>query len=276
MEAAQHSAPAAPPAVARPSWWAKHAEEPAGIVRLTTKVLWCWVSPPYTWWREAVQQAWILIRRCAVPTLISLFAFGYGAPGIQSTSIGERLGFVDRVGEVFSVASLREFAPWVTGMVVAGAAGTAICADLGARKVREELDALAAIGVDTIRSLVAPRVLALTAIMPALMIFGLVISAFSGAIAVVQFGGTAAAYWATFQAHFTIPDLLMNLVKTVGFGFIIAVVCSYKGLNATGGSEGVGRAVNQAVVIAFVAVWVFNFAFNSSYEAAIPSAQDVR
>src|SRR3954451_9197054 len=168
MEAAQQSAPTAPPAVARPSWWAKHAEEPAGIVRLTTKVLWCWVSPPYTWWREAVQQSWILIRRCAVPTLISLFAFGYGAPGIQSTSIGERLGFVDRVGEVFSVASLREFAPWVTGMVVAGAAGTAICADLGARKVREELDALAVIGVDTIRSLVLPRFVALAAMTPVL------------------------------------------------------------------------------------------------------------
>jgi phospholipid/cholesterol/gamma-HCH transport system permease protein len=223
-----------------------------------------------------VGQAWVLIRRCAVPTIISLFAFGYGAPGIQSTSIGERLGFVDRVGEVFSVASLREFAPWVAGMVVAGAAGTAITADLGARKVREELDALAVIGVDTIRSLVAPRVLALTLIMPALMIFGLVISAFSGVIAVVQFGGTAAAYWATFQAHFTVVDLLMNILKTFGFGFIIAIICSYKGINATGGSEGVGRAVNQAVVIAFVSVWVFNFAFNSSYQAALPWAQDVR
>jgi phospholipid/cholesterol/gamma-HCH transport system permease protein len=159
---------------------------------------------------------------------------------------------------------------------VAGAAGTAITADLGARKVREELDALAVIGVDTIRSLVAPRVLALTLIMPALMIFGLVISAFSGVIAVIQFGGTAAAYWATFQAHFTVVDLFMNILKTFGFGFIIAIICSYKGINATGGSEGVGRAVNQAVVIAFVSVWVFNFAFNSSYQAALPWAQDVR
>jgi phospholipid/cholesterol/gamma-HCH transport system permease protein len=276
MEAAQQSASPSPPAIVRPSRWLRVSEQPAGIARLTLKVVWCWFTPPFTWWREAVQQAWILIRRCAIPTIISLFAFGYGAPGIQSTSIGERLGFVDRVGEVFSVASLREFAPWVAGMVVAGAAGTAITADIGARKVREELDALAVIGVDTIRSLVAPRVLALTVIMPALMIFGLVISAFSGAIAVVQFGGTAAAYWATFQAHFTIPDLLMNIVKTVGFGFMIAVICSYKGVNATGGSEGVGRAVNQAVVIAFVALWIFNFAFNSTYEAAIPSAQDVR
>src|SRR3954469_5812162 len=274
MEASSQSASA--PAVVRPSWWVKKAEQPAGIARLTIKVVSCWFTPPFYWWREAFGQAWVLIRRCAIPTVISLFAFGYGGPGIQSTSIGERLGFVDRVGEVFSVASLREFAPWVAGMVVAGAAGTAITADVGARKVREELDALAVIGVDTIRSLIAPRVLALTVIMPALMIFGLVISAFSGAIAVVQFGGTAAAYWATFQAHFTVPDLLMNIVKTIGFGFIIAIVCSYKGLSATGGSEGVGRAVNQAVVIAFVAVWVFNFAFNSSYEAAIPSAQDVR
>src|SRR4051812_48168981 len=229
MEAAQ-STSTAPPKVVRPSAWLQGAEEPAGILRLTLKVLWCWVSPPYTWWREAILQAWILIRRCAIPTVISLFAFGYGAPGIQSTSIGERLGFVDRVGEVFSVASLREFAPWVAGMVVAGAAGTAITADLGARKVREELDALAVIGVDATRQLVAPRVLALTILMPALMIFGLIISAFSGAIAVEQFGGTSAAYWATFQAHFTVIDLFMNILKTLGFGFIIAIICSYKGV----------------------------------------------
>jgi phospholipid/cholesterol/gamma-HCH transport system permease protein len=276
MEAATVDQPVAPPPVKRVPWWLLSAQQPADMVRLMGKVLWCWVTPPFTWWREAVDQAWILIRRCAFPTIISLFAFGYGAPGIQSTSIGEQLGFVDRVGEVFSVASLREFAPWVTGMVVAGAAGTAITADLGARKIREELDALAVIGVDVVRSLVAPRVLALTLIMPAIMLFGLVISAFSGAIAVTQFGGTVAAYFATFQAHFTIPDLIMNVIKTFGFGFIIAVICSYKGLEASGGSEGVGRAVNQAVVLAFVAVWVFNFAFNSSYQAAIPSAQDVR
>jgi phospholipid/cholesterol/gamma-HCH transport system permease protein len=276
MEASRQPLPRPWPAVARPAWWAERLEVPAGVVRLAVSAVRCWFTPPFSWWREAVNQGWLLVQRCAIPTIISLFAFGYGAPGIQSTSIGEQLGFVDRVGEVFSVASLREFAPWVSGMVVAGAAGTAIAADLGARKIREELDALAVIGVDTVRTLVAPRVLALTLIMPALMLFGLVISALSGAIAVTQFGGTIAAYFATFQAHFTIPDLIANVIKTLGFGFIIAIVCAYKGMNASGGSEGVGRAVNQAVVIAFVSLWVFNFAFNSAYLAAIPTAQDVR
>jgi phospholipid/cholesterol/gamma-HCH transport system permease protein len=101
-------------------------------------------------------------------------------------------------------------------------------------------------------------------------------SVIAGMIAVTQFGGTSAGYWAQFQAHFTTVDLIANVFKTLAFGFIIAVICAYKGMNASGGSEGVGRAVNQAVVFAFVAVWVFNFAFNSTYQAAFPAAQEFR
>jgi phospholipid/cholesterol/gamma-HCH transport system permease protein len=265
-----------PAARDRPSTWVGGIRQAAGIVRLTARTLVCWVTPPFGWWTEAVEQGWMLVQRCALPAIISTFAFGYGAPGVESTAIGERFGFVDRVGEIFAVASLREFAPWVAGMVVAGVAGTAITADLGARKVREELDALAVIGVDADRWLVAPRVLALTLIMPGIMIAGLVIAAFAGAIAVVQFGGAPAAYYAAFQSHFTQTDLIASVVKTLGFGFIIGAICTYKGMTASGGSEGVGRAVNQAVVIAFVALWLFNFAFNETYLAAFPSASGFR
>src|SRR3954452_21163764 len=101
MEASSQST--SPPAAVRPSWWAEKADQPAGIARLTIKVVSCWFTPPFYWWREAFGQAWVLIRRCAIPTVISLFAFGYGAPGIQSTSIGERLRFVHRGGGGFFV-----------------------------------------------------------------------------------------------------------------------------------------------------------------------------
>jgi phospholipid/cholesterol/gamma-HCH transport system permease protein len=177
---------------------------------------------------------------------------------------------------LFSVASLREFVPFVTGMVVAGVAGTAICADQGARKVRDELDAMAVMGVDAVRTLVAPRVLTLMVITPALNIVGLIFATLSGLASVGTFGGTTGGFLATFQAGFTLPDLIANIIKTTVFGFIIAIVCAHKGMNASGGSEGVGRAVNQAVVIAFIAIFVFNYAFNGTYQALLPSAQDVR
>lgn len=251
-------------------------EQLGGMVVLAARVARCWLTPPFGWWREAVAQAWIVIKRCALPTAISTFAFGYGAPGIQGGVVSSLLGTPDRLGSIFSVASLREFAPWVAGMVVAGVAGTAITADLGARQIREELDALAVMGVDAVRTLVAPRVLALMVLMPALNLMGLVFAAIAGVLAELTFQGSVAGYFATFKAGFTSIDLVANIVKTLGFGFIIALVCSYKGLHASRGSEGVGRAVNQAVVMAFVLVWIFNFAFNASYQAAFPSAQEIR
>src|SRR5262249_38871677 len=121
------------------------------------------VTPPFNWVGEFVEQGWSLARRAWFPLALSAFAFGYGAAGIQGAAFSEVLGSVERTGGVVgSVATIREVAVWVTGMLVAGVAGTAICADLGARRVRKELDALEVIGVDIVRRIVAPRVLALT------------------------------------------------------------------------------------------------------------------
>ncbi|EHN10678.1 putative ABC-transporter integral membrane protein [Patulibacter medicamentivorans] len=265
--------PAPPRALGR---WQAAAVELADLAALAAATVRCWFTPPFGWWGEAVAQGWLLVRRTLIPTMLSLFAFGFGAVAVQGGGFVSELGAADRMGALFSVASLREFVPFVTGMVVAGVAGTAICADLGARRVREELDALAVIGVDAVRTLVAPRVLALMVITPALNIVGLVLATLSGLAAVGAFGGTTGGFLASFQAGFTLPDLIANVVKTTVFGFIIGIVCAHKGMNASGGSEGVGRAVNQAVVIAFIAIFVFNYAFNATYQAALPSAQDIR
>jgi phospholipid/cholesterol/gamma-HCH transport system permease protein len=256
--------------------WEQRLHIVGGIVRMATASVVCWLTPPFNWRREAVEQAWVLIRRCLFPTAISCFVFGFGAPGIQGGSLYESLGATDRLGSLFSVASLREFVPWVAGMVVAGVAGTAIAADLGARRVREELDALAVLGVNAVRTLVAPRILALTLLMPALNIVGLVFATMAGLVASATFSSTSTAFLESFRSGFTGVDLAANIVKTLSFGFIVAAICAYKGMNASGGSEGVGRAVNQAVVLAFVSVWVFNYAFNASYQSIFPSAQDIR
>jgi phospholipid/cholesterol/gamma-HCH transport system permease protein len=247
-----------------------------GPLWLTLQAARCWVTPPFSWWHEAVEQAWILVKRCMIPAGISVLAFGYGAIGTGGGNFLSLFGEIDRLGQFYGAAALREYVPWVTGMVVAGVAGTAICADLGARKVREELDALEAIGVDPVRTLVAPRILAMVMITPLLNLIGLIFAAISGAAAELVHHGTMAGFLASFDASFTTVDVLANVIKAIAFGLIIAAVCSYKGMNASGGPEGVGRAVNQAVVTAFVAVWVFNFAFNSVYLASFPAALAIR
>ena len=246
------------------------------MLRLAAGAARALVTPPFSWRGEFVDQSWLLAKRASLPAAISAFGFGYGAPGVQGTLIAELLGDPTRIAAIVGPATVREQAVWITGMVVAGVAGTAICADLGARKVRDELDALEVIGVDPIRTLVAPRVAALTLLMPALGIVVIVTEVVAIMLANLTFTGTVGGYFEATTHSFNTIDLIANLVKTSLSGFVVGMVCCYKGLNAKGGPLGVGRAVNQAVVISFVVIWVLNFAFNSTYLGAFPGAQAVR
>src|SRR5438128_5245220 len=125
------------------------------------------LRPPYPYGGEFVIQFMFALRLCWFPLLISTIAINYGAPGLQAGNFLILFGAIDRLGGFFVLASIREFAPFVTAIILAGVAGTAITADLGARKIREELDALQVLGVDPVKNLVVPRFLALM-IVPAL------------------------------------------------------------------------------------------------------------
>jgi len=246
-------------------------EQVAGMLLLTGKAVVATFTPPYSWKEEFVEESWLILRRCLIPMIISTVAFGFGAPGLQASNLTQIFGTIDREGAFFVMASIREFAGWINGMVIAGVAGTAICADLGARKVREELDALAVLGLDPVRTIVTPRFLALGIMTPLMNILALTFGVIGGWIAaVVVWSETSAGYVATFSSNFTFPDLFGSVLKTTGFGFIIAIACCYKGLNVKGGAQGVGRAVNQAVVIAFAGIWVFNSMFTNIMLAAYP------
>jgi phospholipid/cholesterol/gamma-HCH transport system permease protein len=268
--------PAPPPPLPRQRKWLQSASQVWGMMTLAAGVARALVTPPYSWRGEFVDQAWSLAKRASIPAAISAFGFGYGAPGVQGSLIAELLGDPTRVAAIVGPATVREQAVWITGMVVAGVAGTAMCADLGARKVRDELAALQVMGVDPIRKLVAPRVLALTLLMPALGIVVITVEAFAILLANLQVTSTVGGYFEATSHSFTTIDLVANLVKTSLSGFIVGLVCCYKGMNAKGGPVGVGRAVNQAVVISFCLIWVLNYAFNSTYLGAFPGAQAVR
>lgn len=266
----------APPIPKKRPRWLDAASQAWGMLKLAGGTATALLTPPYSWRGEFVEQAWTLAKRASIPAGVSAFGFGYGAPGVQGTLIAELLGDPTRVAAIVGPATVREQAVWITGMVVAGVAGTAICADLGARKVRQELAALEVMGVDPIRKLVAPRVLAIALLMPALGIIVITTEAIAIMLANLQFTGTVGGYFEATSHSFTTIDLVANLVKTTVSGAVVGLVCCYKGMNAKGGPQGVGRAVNQAVVISFCVIWVLNFAFNSTYLGAFPGAQAVR
>ena len=185
-------------------------------------------------------------------------------------------GALDRLGGFFVLASIREFAPFVDAIVLAGVAGTAITADLGARRIREELDALEVLGVDPIKNLVVPRFLALMLVTGLFDIYALLFGIFGGVLATLVNHAPLGPFWATFFNNASTTDLWGSVVKTTLFGAIIAIVCCYKGMTASGGAEGVGRAVNQAVVIAFLAIFAFNYVFTQVLLATHPASDDDR
>lgn len=260
-----------------PSPARRAAETPLGILEtiggmmlLFGRATVACVTPPFSWKDEFIEEAWLIVKRCLIPVIISTTFFGLGAPGLQGGNISYLFGTIDRLGAFFVMASVREFAPWINGMVVAGVGGTAIAADLGARKVREELDALATLGLDPVREIVAPRFLALGVVTALMNLVAIVFGIVGGYLAVLVFQDTLAGYLSTFTSNFTMPDLLGSVIKTSLFGFIIAICACYMGMNVRGGPEGVGRAVNTSVVIAFAGIWVFNFIFTTTLLAAFP------
>jgi phospholipid/cholesterol/gamma-HCH transport system permease protein len=220
--------------------------------------------------REFIQQAWFISSVSILPAALVSIPFG-AVIALQLGSLVRQLGAQSFTGAASVLAVVREAGPIVTALIVAGAAGSAICADLGSRKIREELDAMEVLGIDPIHRLVAPRVVA--SMMVAMLLNGLVsVVGVSGGyfFNVIMQGGTPGAYLASFQALGQLPDLISGEIKAAVFGIIAAVVASYKGMTAKGGPKGVGDAVNQSVVITFMLLFALNFVITAVYFQVVP------
>jgi phospholipid/cholesterol/gamma-HCH transport system permease protein len=250
--------------------------ELGGMVQLFVLAISRAVRGPYSYAPEFVAQFRFTLRITAIPLLITSFALSFGPAGIQAVNFLGLLGALDRLGGLYVIIVIRLFAPFVTAIVVAGVAGTAITADLGARVVREEMDALSVLGVDPIKALVVPRLLALIFASVLLVMFALLAGVVGAIMVVIQNGAPLGPFFSTFFSSATTLELLISFMKAAIFGTMIAVVCCYKGLNAKGGAEGVGLAVNQAVVIAFLGIGAIDYAFTQYMLATNPILSEVR
>ncbi|SNR70531.1 phospholipid/cholesterol/gamma-HCH transport system permease protein [Haloechinothrix alba] len=220
--------------------------------------------------REFIQQAWFIANVSILPTILVSVPFG-AVIALHLGTLTRQLGAESFTGAVSVLAVVQQAAPVVTALIVAGAGGSAICADIGSRTIRDEIDAMEVLGVSAVQRLIVPRVLA--AMLVAVLLNGVVsvVGVLGGYFFnIILGGGTPGAYLASFTLLAQLPDLWISTIKALIFGFIAGVVASYRGLNPSGGPKGVGDAVNQSVVITFLLLFFVNFILTAVYLQVVP------
>ncbi|MBK5227247.1 MAG: ABC transporter permease [Actinobacteria bacterium] len=220
--------------------------------------------------QEFLNQAWFLMKVTTLPVILISIPFGM----IISLHVGSflrDLGAEAHMGAAMVLAVVREEAPVATALLIAGVGGSAMCADLGSRRIRDEIDAMEVLGIDTVHRLIMPRIFA--AAMVAVLLDAIVSIAGIGGgwfFAIVVQHGTTSSYFGSFNELSQLADLFMALIKAVVFGYVAGTVACYKGFFAKGGPKGVGEAVNQAVVITFIFLFFLNFIFTALYFNFVP------
>jgi phospholipid/cholesterol/gamma-HCH transport system permease protein len=171
-----------------------------------------------------------------------------------------RFGAKPYVGSVLGLSLARELAPVLTALMVGGRVGSGITAELGSMTVTEQVDAVRAMGADPVQKLVLPRVLAAAIALPMLTVLAGLLGVLGGlVIATGQFGIDSSFYLQTVVNAVTVEDFVSGVVKTIVFGWIIAMVGCFCGLTTRGGTAGVGSATTRAVVLASISVLVSDF-----------------
>jgi phospholipid/cholesterol/gamma-HCH transport system permease protein len=215
------------------------------------------VKPPYAW-REFLEQSVFVARVSFMPALILSIPYVVLTVFTINVLIKE-FGATDFSGSGAALASVNQIGPFVTVLVVAGAGASAMCADLGARTIREELDAMRVMGIDPIQALVAPRVLAAT--LCAFLLSSLVtLTGLTGGFFFSVFFQqvTPGAYVASLTFITGLSDVVISMIKATLFGLSAGLIACYQGTNVKRGPAGVGNAVNETVVFSFVLLFIIN------------------
>jgi phospholipid/cholesterol/gamma-HCH transport system permease protein len=221
---------------------------------LTGKALFRW---PFQW-REFILQCWFIMKVAFLPTIMVSIPLTVLLIFTLNVLLAQ-FGAADLSGAGAAIGAVTQLGPLTTVLVVAGAGSTAICADLGARTIREEIDAMEVLGIDPIHRLVVPRVIAATLV--ATLLNGLVITV--GLVGGYLFGVylqnvSGGAYLATLTTITGLPEVVIATVKAAIFGLIAGLVGCFRGLTVSGGSKGLGTAVNETVVLCVVALYAVN------------------
>lgn len=196
-----------------------------------------------------------LIGVGSLPIVVLTGFFTGAVLALQAANTLERFGSIDLVGQLVSISMVRELGPVLTGLMVAGRNASGMASELGSMIVTEQVDAMRALGTDPMKKLVTPRMTATVFMLFFLTIISDLVGLTGGLfIAKVLLRLDASQYWYNAWQILVFQDVFMGLLKPVLFGFIIATVGCFYGMNARGGTQGVGRATTQAVVAASVLI----------------------
>ncbi len=251
-----------------PGSWLNNA---GGTAALGGKVLAQLVTPGLSWRREFIRQYVFAFQVTLIPATVVAFVVGFSTIGIQGGSLASAFGAIDRISAAAPVAFLRDLGPLLTTAIIAGTLGATITAEIGARKIREELVALEILGINPVRNLILPRVVGLALWMPVLSLLTFwagILGTFTAAV--VLYHSTVQAYFSQLLTLTNVIDLYGSVIKLTLFGVIIGLISSYKGLQVGGGAEGVGRAVNESVVSCLVAIGIVTVVYTQLFQAFFP------
>ncbi len=216
------------------------------------------VRPPYDA-RELLRQM-VRIGVDSLPLVLLTALFTGMVMALQTFSTLKRFNAESFVGSLVALSMVRELAPVISSVLIAGRCGSAMGAELGTMRVTEQIDALEVLATDPVHFLVVPRVWATVITLPLLIVVADVVGIVGGyVISVVYFGANPVTYVENTFRYMDVDDLSSGLIKAAVFGFIIAVVGCQKGYFASGGAEGVGRATTRAVVLASIAILISDF-----------------
>jgi len=194
-------------------------------------------------------------------TIVSLTAVFSGAVmGLQFGMAMGRFGAREMVGQVVSMAILRELGPVLTALLVGGRIGSGMAAELGSMRVTEQIDAIRILGADPITKLIVPRVLATVIISPLLTIWADLIGVLGGAVvANTEFGVGYQYYYQSVFDMIEIADFVSGVSKSVFFGFLVSLIACHEGFNTRGGTEGVGHSTTRTVVLLSIITLIADF-----------------
>lgn len=220
------------------------------------------VMPPYRFRNILKQIHFIGVRSLFVVSLTAIFTGMVLA--LQGYYTLTRFGAEGLLGPAVALSIIRELGPVLSGFMVTGRAGSALAAELGIMRIREQIDALDVMGISPLQFLVSPRILAGLIALPILTVIFDIVGIGGGYLVAVQLlnmsGGT---YFSGIESAVSMPDITTGLLKAASFGVIITWICTFKGYYAKRGAEGVSQATTSAVVLSSVLILVCDYFITS-------------
>lgn len=196
----------------------------------------------------------------SMPVVMVTGAFIGMVLAVQAHDQFAQIGLATHLGTIVNVSVVRELGPVLAGVMLAGRVGSAMAAELATMRVTDQVDALACLGVDPVKYLVSPRLVACVLLIPLLTVLANFMGVLGGAfISTTVYHIDPHFYWENARGHVTLWDLTTGLIKPTFFGAAIALISCHRGLTAGSGAAGVGRAATRAFVASFVAILVLDF-----------------